>query len=352
MPSHEKLMQRCIELARLGAGAVSPNPMVGALVWHNGEIIGEGFHRQYGQAHAEVNAVAAVRDRERLAEATLYVSLEPCNHYGKTPPCTHLILQSGIRKVVVGSQDPHSKVDGAGLRHLREHGVELFTGVLEKECMDLNKRFFTYHARKRPYVILKWAETEDGYMGKDPGQVSAGEFQASRQLSGLSAMQYLHRWRSEEDAILVGANTALYDNPQLNVRHWTGKNPLRVLLAERPLTQAQLHMLEDAAPTLLFGAGPHEPLNEGVTRITPLTDVYKQVLDELHTRACLSLLVEGGAKTLQQFIDRGYWDEARIIRTPKYYANGIKAPRIGGHLMGKEKAGADEFLLIKNENVV
>jgi diaminohydroxyphosphoribosylaminopyrimidine deaminase/5-amino-6-(5-phosphoribosylamino)uracil reductase len=249
MHQHHKYLQRCIELARLGIGYVSPNPMVGAVIVHNDIIIGEGYHQKYGQAHAEVNAVNDALNRhnnaeELLRESTIYVSLEPCAHYGKTPPCSDLIIKHHIPTVVIGCRDQFAQVNGRGIEKLQEAGIDVITGIMEQECFELNKRFFTRIQKQRPYIILKWAQTQDGFFAPDDG--------TQYWITGPESRKLVHKWRSEEDAILVGKNTALIDNPQLNVREWEGRSPKRVLIDRRLELSKDLHVFDQLVETLVF----------------------------------------------------------------------------------------------------
>ena len=275
----EKYMRRALQLARLGAGHTSPNPMVGAvIVGPGGEIIGEGWHRKCGEAHAEVNAVASVADDSLLKDSTLYVTLEPCSHYGKTPPCADLIIKKGVRRCVVGTVDPFAEVQGRGIRKLRDAGIEVTVGVLEKECQWLNRRFFTFHREHRPYIILKWAQSADGFIDRD--------FQPT-QLSNSMTQMRSHKLRAEEDAILVGHTTYDRDHPQLTVRHWTGPDPKRLVLTR--------------------------------DRALPL------LMDDLYQHGIQSLIGEGGAQTHQSFIDLGLWDELRVETAPVTFGSGTRA---------------------------
>lgn len=318
----ESIMSRCIALAKLGAGNVSTNPMVGAVVVHNGKIIGEGYHRKCGGPHAEVNAINSVKDQTLLKESEIYVSLEPCAHFGKTPPCADLIIEKKIKKVYVGCLDPFSKVDGKGIQKLRAAGVEVVVGVLEKECQELNRRFFTSVNLKRPYVILKWAQSIDGYIDKDCKPV---------RISNHQTEILNHKWRSEEDAILVGYNTALRDNPSLTNRLWAGKNPLRVVLDRDGLLPKNLKIFDDSARTVVLDFhGDDMPHN---------------VLSALNEMKVQSLIIEGGASTHRKFIEAGLWDEARIFVADVMLGGGTKAAEIRcGRLVDTEDVGGDRLL--------
>ena len=325
MVVEEKYMARCIELARGGEGNTAPNPMVGAVIVHKGKIIGEGFHRKCGEAHAEVNAVASVRDEALLRDSTIYVSLEPCSHYGKTPPCAELIIRKGIPRVVVGTLDPFPEVSGRGVRMLREAGIEVVTGVLEEEARALNPAFMTFQIRKRPYVYLKWAQSADGFMDIRREDASV----PSVLLSSAETLRRVHRLRSEVEAIMVGTRTALLDNPSLTVRNWYGKNPVRIALDKDLSLPSTLHLLSDNIPTLIFTSliHPQEKHIEYIT-LNYQKDLLPQIMEELYHRGLQSLLVEGGAQLLQSFINAELWDEAFIERAEIRLQSGVKAPEI------------------------
>ena len=333
-------MSRCIELAKLGAGNVSTNPMVGAVVVHDGKIIGEGYHRKCGEAHAEVNAINSVKNQELLKESEIYVSLEPCAHFGKTPPCADLIIEKKIKKVYVGCLDPFSKVDGKGIQKLRAAGVEVVVGLLEKECQELNRRFFTSVNLKRPYVILKWAQSIDGYIDKDCKPV---------RISNHQTEILNHKWRSEEDAILVGYNTALRDNPSLTNRLWAGKNPLRVVLDRELKLPNDLKLYDGATRTVVFTSKEVEADLSGVTVVKidfERGNVAAQVLSALYEMKVQSLIVEGGASTHQMFVDAGLWDEARIFVSPVMLVNGTRAAYLRcGQVVDTKKIGDNSLVV-------
>lgn len=340
MEQHERFMRRCLELAGHGLGTTYPNPMVGSVLVHEGKIIGEGWHRRAGESHAEVMAIGSVRDRSLLRNATLYVSLEPCNHHGKTPPCTSLILASGIPKVVVGAVDSHELVSGSGIAALREAGVDVVAGVLEDDCRALNRRFFTYHEKQRPYVILKWAESADGFLAPEHREAGKPFF-----LSTPLSRQLVHRWRTEEAAILVGTQTALDDNPRLTAREWTGKQPLRVLIDRDRRVPTTAHLFDDEAPTLVFS----EVGGSGPAVVVPFENLPVEILTKLHKRQIQSVIIEGGRATLQSFIDAGLWDEARVFRCEVSCGSGVAAPRLGGRLVRREKIADDELLIFAHD---
>jgi riboflavin biosynthesis protein ribD len=334
MVVEEKYMARCIELARGGEGNTAPNPMVGAVIVHKGKIIGEGFHRKCGEAHAEVNAVASVRDEALLRDSTIYVSLEPCSHYGKTPPCAELIIRKGIPRVVVGTLDPFPEVSGRGVRMLREAGIEVVTGVLEEEARALNPAFMTFQIRKRPYVYLKWAQSADGFMDIRREDASV----PSVLLSSAETLRRVHRLRSEVEAIMVGTRTALLDNPSLTVRHWAGRSPVRVVLDRTLKLPVGSHLLDGAVPTLVFTAVEVESRpNVEYVQIDFGQEVLSQVLQYLYGQNLNSLMVEGGAELLESFLDAGLWDEAWVETAPVVLGAGVKAPAVPGVLTGTEQ---------------
>ena len=320
-----KYMARCISLARGGAGNVAPNPMVGAVVVHRGKIIGEGYHRRCGEAHAEVNAIASVKDESLLKEATMYVSLEPCSHYGKTPPCAELIIRKQIPRVVVGCLDPFPEVSGRGVRMLREAGVEVVTGVMEREAWELNRDFMTFQQLGRPYVYLKWAQSADGFMDK----VRADNSSPAVVLSSSETLRRVHRMRANVAAIMVGTQTALLDNPSLTVRHWAGKSPVRVVLDRTLRIPSGYHLLDGAVKTLVFTA--EKAVNcQQVEYITIdfSQPALPQVLHELYIRKLNSLMVEGGANLLGHFLQEDLWDQMFVETAPVYLGTGVKAPDI------------------------
>lgn len=333
--THETYMQRCIELARKGAGSVAPNPMVGAVLVYNNEIIGEGWHQRYGEAHAEVNCVGqAVQNGQtgKLQESTLYVSLEPCAHFGKTPPCSDLIIKHQIPKVVIGCRDPFKEVDGKGIEKLKAAGVEVVVDVLKEECIELNKRFFTFHQQQRPYVILKWAQTNNGVIGS----TTAERLLISNEL----ANRLVHQWRSEEAAILVGSKTALLDDPQLTNRYWLSeKQPVRLVLDRQLQLPHSLKLFNGEANTVVLN--DVKQTNEGTVQYEQLNgngSVVQQVLEVLYQRKLNSVLVEGGAELLQYFINEGLWDEARIITNNELVVEaGVKAPTLQNAMQTNEQ---------------
>jgi len=317
-------MRRAIELAHKGAGYVAPNPMVGCVIVHQGRIIGEGYHEKFGGPHAEVNAIASVEDPSLLSEATLYVTLEPCAHFGKTPPCSNLIIEKRIPRVVIGSLDPFPAVNGRGIEQLRNAGIQVETDVLVDECRFLNRRFFTFHEKRRPYVILKWAQSRDGFMDIDRTDGVHGSFMISHPDTQI----LVHRWRSEEAAILIGKNTLINDNPSLTVRCVEGNNPLRLLLSSEPIDLSAFHLSKEEAPTWVL-TNSSEKTAGGVRYLAcGNTSDLKEVLRRLFEEKVLSILVEGGAHVLRSFIESGIWDEARIITGNKELGRGLSAPKL------------------------
>lgn len=319
-------MKRCIDLALQGEGKSYPNPMVGAVIVHNNKIIGEGFHRKAGEAHAEVIAVNSVKDPRLLKEATIYVSLEPCSHHGKTPPCSTLLSEEKIPRVVVGCVDTFSQVAGRGIEQLRASGAEVVCGVREQECRELNKRFFTFHEKKRPYIILKWAETRDGFLDIDRQAVKGNR---PTWITSQYARRAVHLWRSREQAILVGSVTALKDNPGLKVRDWSGAHPLRLVLDRGNTLPDDLALFNGDCPTLLFTSAlkNDKKIAERVI-VKPGKEPTDAIIEELYNRDIQSLIVEGGAGLLSHFIQRGLWDEARVFVGDIAFGKGVEAPKL------------------------
>ncbi|WP_297087268.1 bifunctional diaminohydroxyphosphoribosylaminopyrimidine deaminase/5-amino-6-(5-phosphoribosylamino)uracil reductase RibD [uncultured Draconibacterium sp.] len=346
MTTDEKYMARCIQLAKKGSGAVSPNPMVGCVIVYQGQVIGEGYHQKYGQAHAEVNAINAVDNPEQLKSSTIYVSLEPCAHFGLTPPCSDLIIRKQIPKVVIGSIDPFAEVAGKGIEKLRKAGLEVKTGVLKKECDELNRRFFTFHRKKRPYILLKWAQTTDGFIDIDRKEETYGE---PTWITGSEALLSVHKMRAAEDAILVGTNTAEKDNPSLTVRHCSGKNPLRIVIDRNLRLEKTLHLFDNASDTLIInGIKNRVEEKTSYVKIDFSENILPQLMNVLHQKNVLSLIVEGGRQLLNSFITEDLWDEAHIYTGNKTFGRGIKAPEIN-HLQGvRSQLGNDTLLLVSN----
>ncbi|MDT8414715.1 MAG: bifunctional diaminohydroxyphosphoribosylaminopyrimidine deaminase/5-amino-6-(5-phosphoribosylamino)uracil reductase RibD [Flavobacteriaceae bacterium] len=340
MKIKEKYIRRCIEIAQNGLGTTYPNPLVGAVIVYNHQIIGEGWHRKAGEPHAEVLAINAVKKPELLSKSTLYVSLEPCSHFGKTPPCADLIIEKGIRKVVIGSVDPNKKVAGRGIKKLLEAGCEVHVGVLESACSQLNKRFFAFHLNKRPYIILKWAESTDGYIApmhrNEPRPVW---------ITSAQSRQLVHKWRTEEQAILVGTQTVLADNPKLNARTWTGNAPVRVVI-DRNLRVPKSMSVWDQSQKTIFIVDQNLDLENPNSHIIFETidfsgNVPHQIANILYSHGLQSVIVEGGAKTLQSFIDAELWDEARIFTGNTCLQDGISTPKFTGKLVREENIHTD-----------
>lgn len=313
-------MRRALELAESGRGFVSPNPMVGCVIVHGDQIIGEGFHEIYGGPHAEVNAINAVKKPELLSESIAYVSLEPCAHWGKTPPCANLLVEKGLKKVVIGALDSNPLVGGKGVEILRNAGIEVVTGVLEKESRLQNRRFFTQIEKKRPYVFLKWAQSKDGFVARSD--------YSSKWISNARSRQLVHKWRAEEDAILVGKNTANYDNPSLTVRDWIGKNPLRLVIDPKLELPENLNLFDQTVPTICYNTVKSEKSdNLEFVKLEPGFEL-REILDDLNSRKIQSLIVEGGSFVLNKFIEEDLWDEARVFTGPTDFGEGISAPTL------------------------
>ena len=323
MTTDEKYIRRCIELASNGLCNAAPNPMVGAVIVHNGKIIGEGYHARCGEGHAEVNAIRSVKDESLLKESTIYVSLEPCSHYGKTPPCADLIISKGIPRVVVGCIDPFSQVSGRGIQKLRDAGIDVTVGVLEDECKNLIRRFVTFNTQKRPYITLKWAESADGFI--DINRENGSPVVLSTPITSM----YVHKQRAEHKAILVGRKTALLDNPSLTTRNWYGANPLRLVIDRSLTLPSDLRLFNHSTPTLVF-TEREKTAEENLEYITLdfSKDILPQILTVLYERKIQSLLVEGGTTLLQSFIDTELWDEIFVEHSAKVLGEGVKSPVI------------------------
>lgn len=335
MNSNEKYIKRCIELAKNGLGTTYPNPLVGSVIVYNNEIIGEGWHRKSGEPHAEVNAVNSVKDKSLLPKSTIYVSLEPCSHFGKTPPCCDLIIAHKIQNVVIGTIDPFAKVAGNGIKKLIEAGKNVTVGVHEDECNELNKRFFTFHNKKRPYIILKWAESLDGFIAP-----SSKENQKPVWITNEYSRQLVHKWRSEEQAILVGTTTVIDDNPSLTTRDWSGNHPIRIVLDQNNRIPKENHIFDNQAKTILLSN------NE----IDYSKNIGAQIADYLFNLNVQSVIIEGGRQTLQTFIDENIWDEARVFKGSSSFKTGTKAPIISRINTKKETILNDELLIFFNHD--
>lgn len=323
MTTDEKYIRRCIELASNGLCNAAPNPMVGAVIVHNGKIIGEGYHARCGEGHAEVNAIRSVKDESLLKESTIYVSLEPCSHYGKTPPCADLIISKGIPRVVVGCIDPFSQVSGRGIQKLRDAGIDVTVGVLEDECKNLIRRFVTFNTQKRPYITLKWAESADGFI--DINRENGSPVVLSTPITSM----YVHKQRAEHKAILVGRKTALLDNPSLTTRNWYGANPLRLVIDRTLSLPSNLRLFDHTTPTLVF-TEKEKAVEENLEYITLdfSKDILPQILTVLYERKIQSLLVEGGTTLLQSFINSGLWNEMFVEHSEKVLGEGVESPVI------------------------
>jgi diaminohydroxyphosphoribosylaminopyrimidine deaminase/5-amino-6-(5-phosphoribosylamino)uracil reductase len=344
----ELYMTRCLELAELGMTKVSPNPMVGCVIVVKGEIIGEGYHELFGKAHAEVNAVSSVIRKygeladELLRQATVYVSLEPCSHYGKTPPCVDLLIKHEVKKVVIGSKDPFPDVNGKGIDKLINAGIEVVHGILEEKCLQLNRRFFTRVLKQRPYIILKWAQTANGFFAPlDTTQ---------EWISSSVSKKLVHKWRSEEDAILVGKNTVLADNPSLNIREWVGKNPVRIVIDRLLEADTSLSVYDDKAKTIIFNEVKTEVHNNVHYVFMEDMQYYlpQKIAFQLYLMDIQSVIVEGGAKILNAFISGNLWDEARVFQSATNWQQGLSAPAIGGLLQEVLPISTDKLMIYNN----
>ncbi len=321
MKTHEYFIEKCISLARKGILNVSPNPMVGCVIVYDGEIIGEGYHKEYGKNHAEVNAINSVKDKSVLKNSILYVNLEPCCHHGKTPPCTDIIIKYNIPKVVIGCIDTFSKVSGQGIKKLKNNSVEVIYGVLEKDCIELNKRFFCYHIKKRPYIILKWAKSKDNFIA--PINQEKPFWMTSEKSKKL-----VHSWRAEEDAILVGRKTVVADNPSLTVRECEGKNPIRIVIDKELSLNEKSNVFDDQSETIVFNNIKTTIIDKRTYLKADFNNLNQDILKQLYNRDILSLIIEGGAFTINSFIENGLYDEIRVFTTNKVLENGIKSPNI------------------------
>lgn len=341
----EFYIKRCIALAQKALGNTYPNPLVGSVIVHNNRIIGEGFHKKAGEPHAEINAINSVKDEDKhlIPESTIYVSLEPCAHYGKTPPCALKIVELGFKKVVIGAMDSHDKVNGKGKKIITDAGIEAVSGILGDECRELNKRFFTFHEKKRPFIILKWAQSADGFMDKD--------FKPT-QISNSISKQFVHQMRSEEHAILVGKNTALHDNPSLTVREIEGRNPIRILVDFNLDVPETFNIYNDETETIIFNS-----IKESKDKHLKFIKIEKenslnQILEKLYELQIQSVIIEGGRFTLQQFIDQNLWDEAMVFKNPNLnLKNGTKAPNFNFNPEKSENLRDNQVLFFKNQRL-
>jgi len=340
-----KYMYRCLQLAQSAGGHVAPNPMVGAVLVCDDKIIGEGFHQHFGEDHAEPNAIHSVKNPELLKHATLYVSLEPCSYYGKTPPCADLIVSNHIPRVVIGTLDPNPKVAGRGVEILRHAGIEVIVGVLEEECRELNKRFFIFQEQKRPYVLLKWAQTQDGFIDR----TRTDSIEPPLLISNNITKQLTHKMRSENQAILVGANTVLLDNPSLTVRNWSGKSPVRIAIDRQGRIPATFNILDGSIPTIVFTE--KDQVNKHRVEYVKIdfdANCLKTILHEIFIRNIHSVLIEGGASILNSFIEAGLWDEANIEVSPQRISIGVKAPVLLLQPVSRKMFEGHDWLYFKN----
>lgn len=349
MKIHEKYIIRCLELGQNAIGSAAPNPAVGACIVLKNKIIGEGFTSPYGGPHAEVNALSQIQDKRLLKNSTLYVSLEPCSHHGKTPPCSDAIITAGIPRVVIGIRDPNTVVDGKGISSLENAGIEVITNVLEPACREHHKRFLCYHEKRRPYITLKWAQTSDGFMAPEHG-LRKGE-KKPYWITGTLVRQRVHQWRSQEQVILVGSKTVLEDNPDLNVRRWSGRSPVRVVLDQDNQVKESHRVCNDAAFTWIVSPENRTDLPSHVQHITiPFDDqLAENLVNELHHKKINSLFVEGGRQTLLTFMEVGLWDEARVLTGNMEFGEGLRAPEAKGQITHREKIGSDTLLIYRND---
>lgn len=335
MKIHEKYIKRCIELAKNGLGTTYPNPLVGSVIVYNNQIIGEGWHQKAGSPHAEVNVIQSVKDKSLLSKATIYVSLEPCSHFGKTPPCSDLIIANKIPNVVIGTIDPFAKVAGNGIKKLLEAGANVTVGIQEDECYELNKRFFSFHTKKRPYIILKWAESKDGFIAPHTRAIQEPVW-----ITNEVSRQLVHKWRSEEQAILVGTNTVLEDNPTLTTRNWSGNNPIRIVLDQNNKISKESHIFDNQAKTI--------SISKNEIRFDD--SLASNIASFLFEQEIQSVLIEGGTKTLQTFIDSNLWDEARVFKGAISFNKGIKAPEFNFASSNKTQLTEDELVTFRNHD--
>jgi diaminohydroxyphosphoribosylaminopyrimidine deaminase/5-amino-6-(5-phosphoribosylamino)uracil reductase len=365
---HETYIKRCIEIAKNGLGFTRPNPMVGSVIVHNNNIIGEGFTSKYGGNHAEVNAINSVINKDFLKESTLYVTLEPCSHFGKTPPCSDLIIKHQIPNLVIGCVDDHEKVAGKGIEKLRNAGCNVTVGVLETECKEHHKRFFTFHNKKRPYIILKWAETSDGFIAPErhyeqnevnslsterlPKQINSPRKDAKPVwITNEISRQLVHKWRAEEQAILVGTNTVLQDNPSLTTRDWVGENPIRVILDGSLKLSKKYNVFNNEAKTIIITDKEISSTKENIYEEVVFyeANLAHETCNILYEHQINSIIIEGGSKTLQTFIDENIWDEARVFTGNSSFIKGTKAPKFSGRLIYEEKIITDILKIYKND---
>lgn len=339
-------MHRCIQLAKNGLGTTYPNPLVGSVVVYQDQIIGEGWHYKAGLPHAEVNAIRSVQDKTRLKEATIYVNLEPCSHIGKTPPCSDLIIQSGIKNVVIGNLDSNPQVAGRGIKKLIDAGCTVTTGILEAECAALNKRFFTFHQKKRPFILLKWAQTRDGFIAPTSERRKEAK---PVWITNTYSRQVVHKMRGQEMAILVGTNTAQQDNPSLTTRSWAGNNPTRIVIDRKLKLDKELSIFNTETETIVITEEIENSTNHLQYETIDFSgEIASQICDVLYKNNIQSVIIEGGSKTLQTFIDENLWDEAFIFSGPVNFGDGISAPTLKGRFIFEEFIRSDSLYLYKN----
>jgi len=335
MNPDELFMQRAMELAQLGIGQVSPNPRVGCVIVHDNKIIGEGWHKKFGGPHAEVNAIQSVTDSSLFKESTVYVNIEPCSHFGKTPPCVDLLIAHQVKKVVIGNPDSNPLVAGQGIQKLKVSGIEVKISVLDKECRELNKRFFTFIEKQRPYIILKWAQTADRFIAQKNFE--------SKWISNEYSRQLVHGWRSEEDAVLVGTRTASHDNPSLTVRDWRGRNPTRIVMDRFLRLDDRLNLFDRKEKTICYNVLKHEEHENLILVRIGEENFIEELIHDLFKRNIQSVMVEGGAQTLQLFLDARLWDEARIFTSSRSFGDGILAPIVSGKLGVQQSVVTDRL---------
>lgn len=347
---HEYYVTRCIELAGMGLGRTAPNPLVGSVIVNNNRIIGEGYHRGYGLPHAEVNAIQSVTQKDLLKNSILYVNLEPCSHKGKTPPCADLIIETGIPEVIIGMTDPNPVVSGKGVQKLKSAGIKTTVGVLEDACFEVNRRFCTYHQKKRPYIILKWAQTKDGFIDMNRNHSYPAE---PAWISNTVSKMLVHKWRSEEQSILVGTNTAMLDNPRLTVREWPGSSPIRMVIDRNLRLPEQLHLFDHSEKTWIFNAlTDKETGNTQFIRIDFSNHMLEHLMDYLYEKEIQSVFVEGGKKLIDSLLAEGLWDEARVIIGDKIFKSGVPAPDIKKNDPEEYRIVDDTLLIYRNDDLM
>lgn len=344
---NEKHMLRCFDLASKGLGKVAPNPLVGAVIVYDSRIIGEGYHQQYGKAHAEVNAIKSVTNHELLKKSTLYINLEPCSHFGKTPPCSDLIIQKQIPRVVISNTDPNPLVSGNGIKKLQEHGIEVISDFLSQYGYDLNKRFFNFHTKKRPYIFLKWAQTLDGFMDIQRQNPANKE---KYWITNSELKLLVHKWRSEEQAIMIGSNTAINDNPKLNVREWVGENPTRIILAKNEILPDHLHIFDNNQKTIIFTSLTNISSSSNASIINiPENEIFlDSILNHLYNLQIQSVIIEGGYELLNSLINSELWNEAFVLIGNKNFGTGLKAPILSQQPLTKMTIENDTILYYNN----